>query len=393
MRCAALAVKTCVALGTACLLVGLAGCTLSSRGRQDGPSVPLTEHVAPSLFVAVVPGPALPTNATGQVLSGVMAASARPGEDVEILRAGTKPTVLAVADSPPPATVTIPGKPTAPNAGATSYQEAIYQNDLKLWEREVAAGRRAVVTRTNAAVSTWANGLGIAKRVSESPAAETGSGSLASECAAADSALAGLQEMDGGIFGSRRVIMLFANSLADVPALCELNGDDVIVVTTFLPSAMTASEIQADLLSVGAAWTIVLGPEATPSQLAQLVSVGLDQVTSTETLSGPALFANDSSVLLPNAVSEITPLLTPLHRPGAVAVINGYASTPGSAAENYLISYARAAAVAAFLEAHGIPASSLVVLGHGANDLIAPGPSGANRRVTVVIEEPLGHDS
>ena len=102
MRCAALAVKTCVALGTACLLAGLAGCTLSSRGHQDGPSVPLTEHVAPSLFVAVVPGPALPTNATGQVLSGVMAASARPGEDVEILRAGTKPTVLAVADSPPP---------------------------------------------------------------------------------------------------------------------------------------------------------------------------------------------------------------------------------------------------------------------------------------------------
>ena len=65
----------------------------------------------------------------------------------------------------------------------------------------------------------------------------------------------------------------------------------------------------------------------------------------------------------------------------------------GSAAGNYLIFYARAAAVAAFLEAHGIPASSLVVVGHGANDLIAPGPSGANRRVTVVIEEPLGHDS
>ena len=74
-------------------------------------------------------------------------------------------------------------------------------------------------------------------------------------------------------------------------------------------------------------------------------------------------------------------------------MINGYASTPGSATTNYLISYARAAAVAAFLEAHGIPASSLVVVGHGANDLVAPGSSGANRRVTVVIEEPLGDDS
>ena len=286
MRCAALAVKTCVALGTACLLAGLAGCTLSSRGHQDGPSVPLTEHVAPSLFVAVVPGPALPTNATGQVLSGVMAASARPGEDVEILRAGTKPAVLVAADSPPPATVTIPGKPTAPNAGATAYQEATYQNDLKLWEREAAAERRAVVTRTDAAISTWVNGLGIAKRVGQSPADGTGSGNLASECAAADSALAGLQEMDGRIFSNRRVIMLFADSLSDVPAPCELNGDDVIVITTFLPSAATASAAQADLLSAGAAWAIVLGPEATTSQLAQLVSVGLDQVKSTETLSG-----------------------------------------------------------------------------------------------------------
>jgi peptidoglycan-binding protein ArfA len=119
----------------------------------------------------------------------------------------------------------------------------------------------------------------------------------------------------------------------------------------------------------------------------------LDQVKNTETLSGPALFANDSSVLLPSAVREITPLLTPLRQPGAVAVINGYASTPGSVTANYLISYARAAAVAAFLEAHGIPASSLMIVGHGANGLVAPGPSGANRRVTVVVEESLGDDS
>ena len=270
MRCAALAVKTCVALGTACLLAGLAGCTLSSRGHQGDPSVPLTEHVAPSLFVAVVPGPALPTNATGQVLSGVMAASARPGEDVEILRAGTKPTVLVVADSPPPATVTIPGKPTAPNAGATSYQEAIYQNDLKLWERRLQPeGAPSSPVKTLLCTST--NGLGIAKRVSESPAAETGSGSLASECAAADSVCPACRKWTG-VSSEPSHDHVFANSLADVRALCELNGDDVIVVTTFLPSAVTASEIQADLLSVGAAWTIVLVrrqlPPSSPSSSA-----------------------------------------------------------------------------------------------------------------------------
>jgi outer membrane protein OmpA-like peptidoglycan-associated protein len=43
--------------------------------------------------------------------------------------------------------------------------------------------------------------------------------------------------------------------------------------------------------------------------------------------------------------------------------------------------------VAAFFEAHGVPPSALVVVGHGATDLVAPGPSAANRRVVVVIDE------
>jgi OOP family OmpA-OmpF porin len=108
----------------------------------------------------------------------------------------------------------------------------------------------------------------------------------------------------------------------------------------------------------------------------------------TETLSGAALFANDSAQLTPGAARVLTPLMAPLREAGAAAVINGYASTPGSSEVNYHLSYARAAAVAAFLEARGIPASSLEVIGHGATDLVAAGPSAANRRVVVVIEEP-----
>jgi len=108
----------------------------------------------------------------------------------------------------------------------------------------------------------------------------------------------------------------------------------------------------------------------------------------TETLSGAALFANGSARLSPSAARVLTPLLAPLREAGAAAVINGYASTPGTSRANYLLSYARAAAVAAFLEQHGIPASSLDAIGHGATDLVAVGPSGANRRVVVVIEEP-----
>ena len=55
---------------------------------------------------------------------------------------------------------------------------------------------------------------------------------------------------------------------------------------------------------------------------------------------------------------------------------------------NLVLSQDRAAAVAAYLEARGVPKSSLLVVGHGASDLVAPGWSGDNRRVVVAIENP-----
>ena len=69
-------------------------------------------------------------------------------------------------------------------------------------------------------------------------------------------------------------------------------------------------------------------------------------------------------------------------------MVNGYASTPGTAAHNRVLSQARATAVAMFLEAHGVPRSHLLAVGHGATDLVAPGSSRDNRRVVVVIEAP-----
>jgi outer membrane protein OmpA-like peptidoglycan-associated protein len=74
--------------------------------------------------------------------------------------------------------------------------------------------------------------------------------------------------------------------------------------------------------------------------------------------------------------------------PGVTVVINGYASTPGTAGTNYTLSYERAAEVGYFFESHGVSASSMIIVGHGAGDLVAPGASGLNRRVTVVIEKP-----
>jgi outer membrane protein OmpA-like peptidoglycan-associated protein len=260
----------------------------------------------------------------------------------------------------------------------------VYQNALRKWHTQLRAGQLEVSALTRSALSRWALGLRLTSGLADSDA------SLADECALAASAVADLGQEGGNRFDSRRVIILYADSLSGTLPAGELTGDNVVVVTGFLPSAAAASAAQAELLGAGAARAAVLGPEATPAQLGSLVSAGLSQQVITETLSGSVLFANDSAVLLPGASARLIPLVALLRRPGATGVINGYASTPGSASRNYALSQARAAAVASFLEARGISAYLLVVVGHGASDPVAPGPAAANRRVVVVIEEPSG---
>ena len=136
-----------------------------------------------------------------------------------------------------PAAVVIPGKPAAPEAGATAYQQATYHNSLLVWQGEVASARREVVARTAAAMSSWAANLAVQARVGSSAGAETGSGNLAAECAVADNALDGLRQLAGGAFSSRQVIMAYTDSLNGILPVGELDGDQVIIVTSFLPSA------------------------------------------------------------------------------------------------------------------------------------------------------------
>ena len=199
--------------------------------------------------------------------------------------------------------------------------------------------------------------------------------------------MAGLAEA-GSHVGSRCVVVLYAASLSGSPSAGRLSGNNVIVITPVVPTAAAVSAAQAELLGAGASRAAVLGPEATPAQVYHLITAGLSQQAVTGTLSGQALFPNDSTALLPGATHVLAPLLALLRRPGATAVVNGYASATGSMSRNNTLSQARAAAVAAFFEAHGVSPSALLVAGHGATDLVAPGPSAANRRVVVVIDEP-----
>jgi len=374
------------AIGAATLL---AGCGLSSVGGQPGgPAIGLpvtiTQHVAPSALLAV-----LTRGASGPTLAGLVASTAQPDEDLRILEAGTPATTIVASDSPAPSPMVMPGPPAAPGSGQTDYLAAQYSKRLKAWQAKHAAEVQAEAAQTRHKVSAWLSDLGLPQKISRLADALGGEGTLAAESAVAASALADLEEGVGNIFGHHRVIVLFCDDLSGGLAAGELAADDVIVVTSYLPTA-AASAAQADLLRAGAAQAAVIGPEVTAAQLDGLVSADLSQEAVSDSVSAPVLFGNDSYTLGSAAISVLKGLLPKLREPGVTAVINGYASTPGTAEANYILSFQRATAVACFLEANGIPESSLIIVGHGATDVVGSGTSGANRRVLVVIEKPSG---
>jgi len=375
-------------VGTTGLAFTLAGCGLlgapgTATAPAAGPSVLISQDTPPSALVAV-----LDSAASGPAISGLVNATVRSSEELTVLQAGAPPKIILSSASPPPATVMVPGKPTAPRGGQTSYQAAQYANRLKHWRGEVTAGRNAEATQVRDSQMAWLRGLNLPVKIGQLAGPAGPAASLVAESAAAASALAGLAEEHGNVFGSRRVVVLYTDDLASQPPTGELSGDTVVVITRSLPSVAAASAAQVNLLAAGAAQASVIGPEVTGPQLAALVSAGLGQGGIHESAPAPVLFANDSAALSPSAVAQLTALLPQLREAGVTAVINGFASTPGTALTNYTLSYDRAAVVASFFESHGIPPSALIIAGHGASDLIAAGSSGANRRVTVVVERP-----
>ena len=376
----------CGLLSLGGLMLGATGCAPSVR-LPAAPARFLTPAYRGSELVAVVDGPA-----AGPSLAQLVGSTARPGEDLDVLAAGAKVTVLAAGISPRPARVVIPARPAPPGQGATDYQRAKSRRALQNWNVAVARAKRAVAAGTRTALAAWARGLGLAAKVGRLPRQAGRSVSLAAEVRAAAGALLRLGDSGGASPGDRRVVVLYAWSLAGRLPLGELSGDDVIVVLPSAPTARAISSAQTRLIAAGAASARIVGPDTTPSQLAGLVSAGLSHRPVTDSLSAAALFGNGRASLAPGAEQVLLPLVARLREPGATAVINGYASTPGRSKANYLLSFARATAVAAFLEVHGVPASALQVVGHGATDLVAPGASAANRRVVVVIEEPASDD-
>jgi outer membrane protein OmpA-like peptidoglycan-associated protein len=378
-------IKRC---GVACAAGALAGCSMlnaggPSAGPSAGPPVEITQDAPPSVLLAVLGGAGF-----APALSNLVNTTALPHETLAVLAAGTPTEIVLTAASPPPPTVVAAGQPVSPGSGQTPFQVAKYASQLKRWRAEVAAARRAQAAEQQGALSSWLRGLGLPAKASRLADPPGPADSLVAESAAAETAMAGFAEEYGDVFADRRVIVLYSDDISGRPPAGELAGETVFVVTRSLPTAAAASAAQANLLAAGAAQAAVIGPEVTSSQLSSLVSGALRQDGMRESVSAPVLFANNSSALSPSAITDLSGLLPRLREGGATAVINGFASTPGTALTNYVLSYQRATAVAFFLESRGVPAFSLIIVGHGATDLLAAGGSSLNRRVVVVIQNP-----
>ena len=107
-----------------------------------------------------------------------------------------------------------------------------------------------------------------------------------------------------------------------------------------------------------------------------LVTFGLDQTTLTE---------EDRRV--------ITQAADDYRRTGSARItVTGYTDTSGSANYNLGLSQRRAEIVADQLEAEGVPATSIVTVGRGEENLLVPTADGVseprNRRVEIVVQEP-----
>ena len=98
----------------------------------------------------------------------------------------------------------------------------------------------------------------------------------------------------------------------------------------------------------------------------------------------------DKYNLTPEAMKIIADAVATAKKEGAKTIkITGYTDTSGSAAYNLKLSERRANAVAAQMVKLGVPATSLVTLGRGQEDLLVPTPDGVrepqNRRAAIAF--------
>lgn len=132
----------------------------------------------------------------------------------------------------------------------------------------------------------------------------------------------------------------------------------------------------------GPAVTVPAGPESLPTWQRQ------PDGTATLVVPADLLFAKDSAALNPAAATVLQEVVTAL-APGGKVLVEGHADSDGETSHNQALSERRAASVADWLAAHGVPRTAITAVGWGetrlAADEIDEAAKAKNRRVVVTV--------
>ncbi len=355
-----------------------AGCNAPAQlGVQvppTGPTILIGPKTTPSTLVVSVAA-SVPSRDVAAVLTN----TSQPGENIAIAQVNSTSEVLGSA--PLPVEVPISPRPSPVGKGATTFQNYTSTAKLARWQTAKKAAEAASLAITTSKVSTWSKSLAAKLPTQFGTSADLGSAlQVASDATATLAQAATL---------GHRVILAYVSSLAGSVAPGSLSGTTVLVVVapSRAPSASESATVQTALISAGAIRVEVL-PQSVgiASMIDQAVSAGLATQSVSDNLSGATLFANNSATLGSSAATVLAPVAKQLiQTTNASAIIIGFASATGSPSSNLTLSAQRAASVANWLEHMGVPAAKIIAVGEGANDFVAPGPSGLNRRVIVEI--------
>jgi outer membrane protein OmpA-like peptidoglycan-associated protein len=388
MRRRRLVAPASLAAGATALALVLPGCRLTPEARGSAMrEIALTTGPASVLVVLVDEDSSAALTMTRELVL----TTARNAEHIIIL-GDQRGEVLASSTAPDPPSIRVPGPPARPPSDPTSFQKSHYARSVRQYQGVVRDAQAALRRRQREQLVSWARSVlaqmnaRLHRGVRTAGSGAAGVGGALSAAAADISSLrqAGLSEATGKTVA---IIGTDGASGPTTPVLPAVLRGSTVVVADFPGSSDDEAAWQAALMQDGAARAVLLTPAAS-GQLGTVVRQGLTGAVA-DTLTS-VLFSLGKSTLRAAATPQLRRLLSLLTviYPRATASIDGYTDNLPTPGGNHQLSERRAAAVQAWLVAHGVAVSRLQAVGYGDTDPIAPNtPTGQplNRRVVVII--------
>lgn len=388
MRRGRLLVPASLVAGATTLTLVLPGCRFMPVARGAA-----TREIAlasvPASVLVVLMDQASPA-AAGMTRELVLA-TARDGERLVIM-GGQAGEVLASSTAPGPPGIRVPGPPAPLPPDPTSFQKSRYARSLAQYRATLRRARATLLRRQRAQLASWARSVlaqVTARLAGADSAGRNGVAGLNDALGAAAAVVSSWQQAGLSDTTGKAVAIIGTDGASETtaPVLPAVLRGSTVAVADFPGDSDEEAAWQAALMQDGAARAVLLTAAAS-GQLGPVVRQGLAGAFA-DTLTS-VLFPLGRSALRAAATPQLRHLLSLLTvtYPQATASIDGYTDdlpTPGG---NQQLSENRAAAVQAWLVAHGVAMSRLQAVGYGDSDPIAPNtPTGQplNRRVVVII--------